>query len=301
MSKRKKDKFICWVCDFSRNTGEGLLGREFIKYFNKRYKCKANVISIKGNFLFKHKYISPLVGVVILWYFFLKNKKVIYVNYLPLWNILIFLLLPPKTILGPITGGASFDNSNQNNYLIRKYIFPILYKISEYLILLRYKNLIFSTDLLKKNLKKETIEKSKFNFVLSIIKINNKKYSKENKFLIYNRNHQNKKYQVLRSIINKLISTGFKVEIIGDNISINGVKNHGYITHEKVLSLLKKTKYSIVSNENVFSLFTIDCINNNVKLLIYNKKYASVKFYKKYFIKYNMNFDFKKLLKNTNK
>ena len=302
MLKRKKDKYICWACDFSRNTGEGLLGREFIKYFNKRNKCRVNVIKIKKNFFFQHKYVSPLVGVLILWYFFLKKRKVIYVNYLPLWNILIFLLLPPRTILGPITGGANFDNSNQNNYFIRKYIFPILYKLSEYLILLRFKNLIFSTDLLKKKLRIETIEKSKFNFVLNIVKINNKKYLKVNKFLIYNRNHHNKKYKILSKIIKKLISIGFKIEIIGDKVNINEVKNHGYITHEKVLKLLKKTRYSIVSNENVFSLFTIDCINNNVKLLIYDKNYTSVKFYKKYFIKYNMNFNFKKLLKkNLNK
>jgi hypothetical protein len=40
-----------------------------------------------------------------LWKDFLSGKKTIYVNYLPLWNFLIFLLLPPGSILGPITGG----------------------------------------------------------------------------------------------------------------------------------------------------------------------------------------------------
>tara|TARA_A100000164_G_scaffold119994_1_gene106030 strand:- start:1640 stop:2545 length:906 start_codon:yes stop_codon:yes gene_type:complete len=301
MLKRKKDTFICWVCDFSRNSGEGLLGRAFIKYFNKLNKCRTNVIKIKKNFLFQHKYISPFVGVVVLWYFFFKKKKIIYVNYLPFWNILLFLLLPPRTILGPITGGANFDNSDQKNYFVRKYIFPILYKLSEYLILLRFKNFIFSTDLLKKNLKEKTIEKSQFNFVLKIIKINNKNYVKKNNFLIYNRNHKNKKYQKLNNIIRKLISIGFKVETIGDKIKINGVKNYGYISHAKVLNLLKKTRYSLVSSENIFSLFTIDCINNKVKLLIYDKNYASVKFHKKYFIKYNMKFNFKRLLKKKPK
>ena len=296
MFKRKKDTFVCWACDFSRNTGEGLLGRAFIGYFNKQNKCKANVIKIKRNFFFQYKYFSPLVGVVILWYFFLKKKKVIYLNYLPLWNFLIFLLLPPRTILGPITGGAKFDNSNQINHFIRKYIFPTLYIISEYIILLRFENLIFSTDLLKKKLKKETIEKSKFNFVLNTVKISNKKYSKENKFLIYNRNHQNKKYQILNKTIKKLVNVGFKVEIVGDKLHLNSVKNHGFIPHRKVLNLLKRTRYSIVSSENIFSLFTIDCINNNVKLLIYDKIYDSIKYHKKYFVRYNININFKKLI-----
>tara|TARA_Y100000768_G_C23950703_1_gene670049 strand:- start:111 stop:1016 length:906 start_codon:yes stop_codon:yes gene_type:complete len=301
MLKRKKDTFICWVCDFSRNSGEGLLGRAFIKYFNKINECRTNVIKIKKNFFFQHKYISPFVGVVVLWYFFFKKKKIIYVNYLPFWNTLLFLLLPPKTILGPITGGANFDNADQKNYFVRKYIFPILYKLSEYLILLRFKNFIFSTDLLKKNLKEKTIEKSQFNFVLKLIKINNKNYVKQNNFLIYNRNHKNKKYQKLYNIIIKLIRIGFKVETIGDKININGVKNYGYISHVKVLNLLKKTRYSLVSSENIFSLFTIDCINNKVKLLIYDKNYASVKFHKKCFIKYNTEFNFKKLLKKKPK
>ena len=29
-------------------------------------------------------------------------------NYLPLWNPLLFILMPPNTILGPITGGSKF-------------------------------------------------------------------------------------------------------------------------------------------------------------------------------------------------
>ena len=32
-----------------------------------------------------------------------------YLNYLPLWNFLIFILLPPKTLLGPITGGSQIQ------------------------------------------------------------------------------------------------------------------------------------------------------------------------------------------------
>ena len=56
-------------------------------------------------------------------------------------------LLPPKTIIGPITGGSFF--SKNSNFLIRKYFFPVFYKISELIILFRYKQPIFSTELLK--------------------------------------------------------------------------------------------------------------------------------------------------------
>ena len=43
--------------------------------------------------------------------FISKNKEICYINYLPLWNFLIFILLPPKTILGPVTGGKILSGS----------------------------------------------------------------------------------------------------------------------------------------------------------------------------------------------
>ena len=67
-----------------------------------------------------------------------------------------FFLLPPKNILGPITGGALYDKTNKINYYIRDIFFPIFYKFSEIALNLRFKNrLVFSTELLKKYLSKK--------------------------------------------------------------------------------------------------------------------------------------------------
>ena len=90
---------------------------------------------------------------------------------------MLFLFLPPNTKFGPITGGANYLDSNSN--YIRKYIFPIFYKISELLINIRG-HYIFSTDLLKKYLSKKTVQKSKFNYVFNFIKIKNIKEKKKN-------------------------------------------------------------------------------------------------------------------------
>ena len=106
------------------------------------------------------------MGIVFCWKKYFSNEKVCYLNYLPLWNFLIFIFLPPNTILGPITGGANFSKNNKINFFIRAFLFPVLYKISEFFLNLRLKKIIFSTDLLKKNLSKVTIEKSQFNFAL---------------------------------------------------------------------------------------------------------------------------------------
>ena len=35
-----------------------------------------------------------------------------YINFLPLWNFLIFALVPPGTILGPITGSKIYNKDN---------------------------------------------------------------------------------------------------------------------------------------------------------------------------------------------
>ena len=141
-----------WACDLSDRSGEGKLGRLFLNNLN--FKNDINFHFNQKNII-KSKYLSTLFGVVYCWKKFLTNKKVIYLNYLPLWNFLIFLLLPPKTILGPITGGAKINKSKYWHYLIRKYLFPIQYKISEIILILRGNKIIFSTELLKKYLSKK--------------------------------------------------------------------------------------------------------------------------------------------------
>ena len=62
-------------------------------------------------------------------------RPVVYLNYLPFWNFLLFALLPPTTILGPITGGAEYDKNQIN--ILRRFLFPIFYKISEIFLIIR--------------------------------------------------------------------------------------------------------------------------------------------------------------------
>ena len=151
-----------WSCDYSNKTGEGNLARLFAKELNKRFNLliKTPLNTPLKNKLFSYKYFSPFVGVIFCWYSFLSKKKTCYINYLPMWNFILFLFLPPATIFGPVTGGSNYKNSNN---FIRKFIFPIFYKISEFILILRKSDIIFATDLLKKNLFKITLKKSKFN------------------------------------------------------------------------------------------------------------------------------------------
>ena len=158
------DKYYCWVCDFSKISGEGNLANLFINknFYNDYliYTPFSLITNKKFKNIINYKYISPFIGIIFCWYLFIKKKKVAYINYLPLWNFFIFALLPPKTLFGPITGGANFKKKNN---IIRRLLFPIFYKLSEFFLIIRNEKVNFSTDLLKKYLSTYSITRSKFN------------------------------------------------------------------------------------------------------------------------------------------
>ena len=284
-----------WVCDYSENTGEGRLARLFIKNLklNQNNRLKFNQKKI-----LRSKYFSTIQGIIFCWIKYLNNQKVCYLNYLPLWNFLIFIFLPPKTILGPITGGADYSKNINLNYFIRAFLFPIFYKLSEFFLNFRSKKIIFSTDLLKKKLSKITIKKSQFNFVLNIVSLKRKKRKKID-FLIYYRRHNNKKYLFPYSLIEKIIKLKFKISIIGDKLHFPLVKNYGKISNKKVSNLQSISKYTIASGENLYSLFILECLSNNVKVIVDKQRNDKIKFFRKNFIQ--LNYNSKNIFKNLKK
>ena len=290
-----KKKLFIWVCDYSENSGEGRLARLFLK--NSKFDNYFNLVLNQKKIL-KNRYISTIEGIIYCWKKYFKNQKVCYLNYLPLWNFLIFCFLPPKTILGPITGGAKFSKSNLFNYFIRAAIFPLFYKISEFSLLLRDEKIIFSTDLLKKHLFLKTIKKSKFNFVFNHFSAQ-KKRKKKIDFLIYYRKHPNKEKLFPYNFVKKLINYKFKIHVIGDNLNLPHVKNHGKISNKRVLKLQSTANYTIASKENLYSFFTIECLSNNVKIIIKKDNINKIKFFKKKIMKidFNNHKDLKKLKK----
>ncbi len=290
--KNKKTKLYFWASDFSENSGEGKLARIFVTNFNKDKKYKI-ILNKKQNY---YKYFSPLIGVLFCWQKYLNNQKVCYLNYLPLWNFLIFVFLPPNTLFGPITGGANFSKSFSLNYFVRAFLFPIFYKISEFFLNFRSDKIIFSTDLLKEYLSNKIKKKCEFNYTLKNIKLK-KKVSKNNDFIIYYRKHQNKLNLFPYKFIKKLILKKYKVIVVGDKLRINFVKNLGYINNKTLNKIQSKSKFTLASNENIYSFFTLECIENNVKIIIDKKHKYKVKDFKKNFLVLNLkNFkNFKKL------
>ncbi len=290
-----KEKLYIWVCDYSENSGEGKLARLFVKKLNINNNYKI-IFNQEKKMLYK--YISTFFGILYCWKKYLNNQKVCYLNYLPLWNFFLFIFLPPKTILGPITGGANYKKSNNFQYYVRSMIFPLLYKISEFFLNHRTSKIIFSTDLLKKKLFQKTIKKSQFNFVYENF-FYRKKILKKIDFLIYYRKHKNKETFFPLDFIKKLIKNKFKIHIIGDKLNLPNLKNHGFISSKKVSKLQSLAKYTVVSGENLYSFFIIECLSNNMKVIVEKKDKLIIQVHKQKFIKLNFNNkkDFKKIKK----
>ena len=293
MTKNKKKNFhiYFWCCDFYSNTGEGKLAILFLDYllkiikkktikietFNKDFYIKKKIQkeiyleSKKINFNPFRNYFLPFLGIFMLWINYFKSKKIFYINYLPLWNIFIFLLAPPKTNFGPITGSIYLGKVNNLSTFIRKYIFFILFNISYLLLLIRKTNLIFATNNLYSLNKNISHNKNLFNF--QILYLHNKKITKIKKnidFLIYYRKHGSKNYNYLKKIISHNIFK--KNYCIGNKFSFKSVNNLGVIDYLRAQDLLARARFTFVTSENFQSFHCMDSVLNSLNIF-FDKNY----------------------------
>ena len=285
-----KKKIFIWCCDLNKNSGEGIIANKFIndlKLNNSHHKLIINCPKNKSKNIFVERFIRPLTGLIFLWkiYIFNKNKDVCYVNYLPFWNFILFLLLPPKTILGPITGGSLFNKKPIQNYILRKYFLNTLNYLTIIVTKIRGTKLLFSTDLLKNKLYKN--KKYLFNYILKDFKIKKIKTDKKKYDIIfYLRDHKNKNMQLQIDLANKL-SKKFRIITVGEKIPNPDIKNFGYIKRKNLLKILKITKFAFLSPENLLSLFALDSISCNTNIFFNkNKNYKTDKLRGIFYVNY---------------
>ena len=113
--------------------------------------------------------------------------------------------------------------------------------------------------------------------------------------MIYHRIHSNKSLFFNHGLIKDLIKSNFKIFVVGDKLNISKVKNLGYIKKKKLDYLQSRSKYSLSTGENIYSLFIIECITNHMKIFINKENIKKVRKLKKFFI------TFDKSTKNLNK
>ena len=257
-----KNKIYYWAsCELS-NSGEGVLANNFLFLLKNKYK-KTSLISINKIKLNKNqsifsKYILPFYGVYLLWKYYFRNEKISYINYLPAWNFLLILLLPPGTIIGPITGTVNRKNFNT--------FFKVLSFIGIKILLIKYKKIIFSHDFYKSYIPENKIKYCLFNFLLFNFKKKINKKKKTYDFIFYFRKH-NKENKFLINLVKILTEKNYKVCIIGEKLDFKkNISYKGFVTRKNALNLISASKYSLGSFENLFSFFVLDCLSNNLKV-----------------------------------
>lgn len=277
----RQNVFYFWASDLRKNSGEGILGTKYLKDLKSKYN-KYIFINInhnkKENFnSIKSKYLKPILGIFKIWYYNFLGYKTSYINYLPLWNIFLFIFLPHKTNIGPITG--TVYNPNQNLYLKIRYNFfiRIFYKLSIFFLFLKWSRVIFSTNMLKYQIPKKYIGRCNFNYILKKYKFKkSKNIATKKKILFYYRKHPTKYNKKLLSTLISL-SKYIQIDIIGDKFSQHNFFNFGKLTEKKYKMLLKKYSYTINGLENLYSLHLLNSLKYNLKVFcdINLKKYYS--------------------------
>ena len=277
--------YIIWCCDYNKNTGEGRLAEKFISSFFLKKRIK---ILYPKNKFFLSNYFYQIYGIFVLWFFFLLKKKTVYLNYLPLWNFLIYLLSPPNTIFGPITGSIQINKRKKIKSILRLRLFPMLYKISLKLLYYRTKKIIFATNVLSKFIDDKTLKKTELNFILKDLKYSKNKSKKKINLIVYYRKHENKFFDHHIEFIKEKLKKKEKVIIVGDKLNIEGVSNFGRIKKKKIFDLIKISKYALSGDDNLLSFFNIDCIQNNVKVIFnYKLNFQKNRLNIKQFVAYN--------------
>ena len=278
-------KYIAWCNDYNKNTGEGKLARKFIRKFGKN---KVKVITPRLNF-FLSNYIFQTTGIFVLWYYYFRLKKLIYLNYTPLWNSLIFLFSPPGTIFGPITGSIQINKIRNIKSFLRFYIFPILYIFNLKILLLRSKKIIFATNILDKFINKNPEKKIITNFILQDLKFSKKNLGRRKyDLIIYYRNHENKFFDHHLNFIKKELKKGKKIVTVGEKTNIKGIKEFGKIGSNRLLNLIRSSKFSLSGDDNLFSLFNLECMQHGVKIIFnHNLKFQIKKMRKNFFKAYD--------------
>jgi len=259
-----KNKIYYWANNLNKNSGEGILANNFIELIKKN---KRNIVLQKINNL-KYKenifsnYLLPYLGVLKIIFYHFRGFKTCYINYLPLWNFIIFLLLPKKTILGPITG----------NTLRKSTFFNICEKLSIFILKKKKKKLLFSHDRYKNFFGKKNMF---YNFVFYGFKFKKKKLIKFD-FIFYYRLKQSKGNRFIIELIN-LLSRKFKCLVIGEKLNDQfkkkkNILNYSKVSREFAKQLISQTKFTIATKENLFSYFVVDSLSFKNKIF-YNKKF----------------------------
>jgi hypothetical protein len=219
---KEKTKIYAIACDFSPNTGEGFLARSIVDLMRSIY-----AVSVYTDFLmrwfqrsdFLRDRLLPLYVFIICVVQRLTGKRVVLLNYTPIWNCLNGLLTRCGVCLGPITGSALMLPARANWYvrLLRTHVQKLL--IAATLFTISHRRVIWcATPSVYKTLKRDGFRQLFFGFpFLSSIKIKAPQRALFDVF-IYSGTHGIKNHGAVCQWLQQVSSSDLKVCYIGPNL-----------------------------------------------------------------------------------
>lgn len=280
-----------FISSLTLNDGEASLSLAFLKevyHIDNFYLYTPNLVALvksskitssrKRKLIFNNIYLITFYQAFLANFFKNKCNDVFFLNYLPLWNFLIFLILDKKIIIGPITGNSAPRFSFS---IYRNLLFPITNFISSIIILLKWKNIYPSNFHVGKHFRVKNY------FYPSIINIKfqiSQKTIFNNKINIgfYYRNHTIKNCSYFINFLNYYSNLYDDVmfHIFGEspsdlNKNIN-VTYHGYLNSEELNQLFSHFDGYITLSEENAGILTWLAFNYSLPSLTLDKTEANL-------------------------
>ena len=288
------NRIYCWATNFSPPGGESELATKFVQIAsnakrNNRFIVmspnkfsifqsgklvrefgKAEKMQAAGNLNLFDKYLMPLIGAFKLRALSKKSKATIYLNYLPLWNFILFAIIPKETILGPIVGPKiKFRISFFYKFLLN----AIFYRLSIFVLKDKFKYIILANPTLT-----QYFSSNNFDIIckdlglLTTVNRCRKRISEDKQFdiIFYFRKHANNNTLFTYKLINK-VANNMKICVVGDYFNSDSINIHnfGYVTKNKFLDLIQNSRVALSLVDNTYSLTVYDYMASGIPVVAY--------------------------------
>ena len=255
------------ACDLSPKSGEGRLALLHVKnthFLSMDINSIENFLKTKNEhrvlplFKFKFRTLNSLLAYFWLFYQITylrlsRSPDPLILNYLPLWNVFFFLLVPNSASLGPITGGNRINLRHLGCSNFEKLIFhvtrniliPLLYRVSCKIIRWRSLEVRPATPSVAKALgfvsvPPRAIEADTTLFEIGVINETQKKRKID--LVCYVGPHPLKNTKLTVSVLNRLAEAGYIISLIGSvpkNIHLHrDIRYHLSLKRDEVISLM---------------------------------------------------------------
>lgn len=276
-----KNKLIIFACDTNNKTGEGNLAKSIFKQLNKDFKAcfyEDYITKIISREKFLRDRILPFYFIFICLFFKPQKRKLIYLNFCPIWNPFLFLLSFKKVLLGPITGSNNiYPFKKSFSRYQRSVILPFLVYISK-LILNSNQNLWVATPSVYKTLKKNKLNITYGKPFLLDLEIKNggslehknslsDKIDKT-KIFCYSSKHPMKNNSLLKQFLKKDFLKNIEFNIINNDLeSIKNINIISSLDQNKFDKLLFLSNYYLIFSFEDAGLTTYKAISRGIELL----------------------------------